>query len=118
MSLIALSLLEPALLKITGPTTHHVVDSLSEAQGVMFLCPSCFEKNRGPVGTHMILCWFAGRGVPDDEDPKPGRWSPSGTDLSDLTLVASILVPPDRSDDPKRCDGWHGYVEQGRVRTD
>lgn len=63
------------------------VPKLAEADGVMFLCPKCFaEDPPGPVGTHAVICWFAGK-VPDDVDPKPGRWTPSGTGLSDLTFV-------------------------------
>lgn len=60
--------------------------SLSEAQGVLFLCPVCFQKNGGGVGTHSVICWFDGRGVPTDMDPKPGRWTPAGTGIADLTL--------------------------------
>ena len=71
----------------------------NEADGVRFLCPVCFEKNRGRVGTHMVLCWRPqvplvgtdGRAIA----PGPGRWEFQGTGISDLTLVAgssSILL--------------------------
>ena len=87
--------------------TH--VDTLSEAQGVMFLCPKCFAENNGPVGTHMVVCWFADLGVGDNVNPKPGRWKPSGTALDDLTFVgpgaASVALTGG-------C-GWHGFVKYG-----
>jgi len=66
--------------------------SFAEAQGVEFLCPRCFETNHGPVGTHMILCWFDGK-VPADRVPGPGRWTPAGTGLDDLTLNAPACSP-------------------------
>ena len=73
----------------TGPTEYLVdVDALTEADGVWFLCPKCFAANGGAVGTHAVICWFVGS-VPDDVDPKPGRWTPTGTGLNDLTFVPS-----------------------------
>lgn len=91
------------------------VDSLAEAQGVKFLCPKCFEANGGRVGTHGVVCWFRHRGVPEDANPKPGRWTPEGTGLDDLTFVPgdppvakSVLLPGEG------C-GWHGFVENGNA---
>lgn len=78
--------------------------------GLMFLCPKCFVENGGPVGTHSVICWFVGR-VPDEVDPKPGRWTPQGTSMSDLTFVPSagrtqsVLLTGG-------C-GWHGFVVDG-----
>lgn len=69
-----------------GRHGHTLVDTLAEANGVMFLCPVCFAKNNGPIGTHMIICW--GPSVPQDIRPGPGRWEMHGTGLEDLTLVA------------------------------
>ena len=57
-----------------------------EPDGVWFLCPKCFRENSGPIGTHMVICWFVGR-VTDDVTPKPGRWNPVGTDIDNLTFV-------------------------------
>jgi hypothetical protein len=89
-----------------------VVETLAEADGVMFLCPKCYAENGGPVGTHSVICWFAGR-VPDGVDPKPGRWTPTGTGLHDLTFVPSA---------GRSCSvlllggcGWHGFVANGDV---
>lgn len=91
--------LEPEFLKITGEDTfrHYKEDgslySLSEADGVLFLCPVCFKTNSGPIGTHSVICWQPH--VPQNIGPVPGRWSFSGTGLNDLTLTAgssSILL--------------------------
>lgn len=77
--------------------------TITTAQGVLFECPLC--------GHHSILAWFRGRGVPDDAEPGPGRWTPSGTGFSDLTLDPSINlhVKPDSA-----CK-WHGWVRNGDV---
>jgi len=73
----------------TGPVVYiPVVETLAEADGVWLLCPKCYAENGGCVGTHAVICWFVGK-VDDDVDPKPGRWTPAGTGLSDLTFVPS-----------------------------
>lgn len=88
---------------------------LAGADGVMFLCPKCWTSNgNSKVGTHSVICWFVGR-VPDDLSPKPGRWTPSGTGLTDLTFVPG--------DPPKAISvhltgggcGWHGFVKNGNA---
>lgn len=91
------------------PKVFKRIESLAEADGIMFLCPKCFAANQGRVGTHMVLCWFEGK-VPDDLDPKPGRWNPAGTGLDDLTFVpgkksCSVLLT-------SGCN-WHGFVSGG-----
>ena len=98
--------------QISGTRSYyHEAATLADAQGVMFLCPKCYAENGGPVGTHMVLCWFAGRGVPEDEAPLPGRWNPSGTGIEDLTFVgpgaASVLLTAG-------CC-WHGFVRNGEA---
>lgn len=103
--------LEPEFLKVVEPgKTHQRVDTLAEAQGIFFLCLKCFEANGSRVGTHGVICWFAGRGVLDTEVPGPGRWEAVGTGYADLTLRASsssILLTGG-------C-AWHGYVQNGDV---
>lgn len=82
------------------------VDSIAEADGVIFLCPKCFVENKGPVGTHSVLCWSPK--VPPTLNPKPGRWNLVGTGLHDLSLVAgssSVLLTAG-------CR-WHGFVRNG-----
>lgn len=86
-------------------------ETLAEADGVLFLCPKCFVANQRNVGTHWVLCWFEGK-VPDERDPKPGRWNPVGTGLDDLTFVPgrkshSVLITTG-------CR-WHGFVANGRA---
>ena len=98
--------LDPVLYRIVDETTYRKVDDVAGAQGLSFLCPSCFQDNGGPVGTHSVLAWFAGRGVPADTTPGPGRWAVSGTSLADITLAPSIQT---------RC--WHGFVTNGEVST-
>jgi hypothetical protein len=81
--------LEPRFLRVEQRTdgTYFVpVDGIGNAQGVSFLCPVCFQKNSGAVGTHSVICWSRSRGVPDDVQPGPGRWTLEGTGLADLTL--------------------------------
>ena len=89
-----------------GKAHFQEVEKLSEADGVIFLCPRCFETNKGTVGTHSVICWFRDR-VPDHVRPGPGRWEPSGEGLDDLTLSPSV--------DLSRGDGcqWHGFVRSG-----
>jgi hypothetical protein len=106
-----LSDLKSEFLVITGENTHQRCASLAQAQGVMFMCPKCFEANRSPVGTHWVLCWFAGRGVPDNRVPIPGRWHPHGTEIDDLTFVGpgavSVLLTAG-------CR-WHGFIRNGEA---
>lgn len=101
--------------------TSKMGDTLAGADGLLFQCPKCAhgketgrdeEKNRGyAVGAHSVICWFVGR-VPDDLDPKPGRWVPQGTDIDDVTFVgpaaASVLLTG------AGC-GWHGFVRDGHA---
>ena len=99
------------------PNGWREVDALAEATGVYMLCPKCFTFNGGDVGTHRVLCWFRGRGVPDELQPGPGRWTPSGSCLDDLTFIPgappiahSVLLTGG-------C-GWHGYVRNGACESD
>src|SRR5262245_10080975 len=68
-----------------GPVNYIItVKKFRNAQGVRFLCPLCFKKNGGPVGTHEVVCWSRSRGVPEDVRPGPGRWRLVGTSIDDL----------------------------------
>jgi len=91
----------------------HNVETVAEADHVMFLCPSCFEKNSGEVGTHSVMVTFEGRSVPDeagtrDSEGKPSRWAASGSTINDLVLTPSILLDAKRKAD-EGCH-WHGFV--------
>lgn len=102
---------DPHFVKILSNGHYQMVDSLADAQGIHFLCPKCFSKNNGPVGTHLVLVWFKDRGVPENELPLPGRWTVTGgADMSDLTLTASIQLPNGAG----QC-GWHGFVTNGEI---
>ncbi len=92
------------------PVTHvfHDVDTVAEADQIMFLCPQCFAKNNGPVGTHRVFVSFAERNTPAEagsrnDKGEPSRWTARGTTLDDLVLTPSILLTG------TGCQ-WHGFV--------
>lgn len=98
--------------EVTGPREIFIpVEHLAEAHGVMFLCPLCYTKNGGTVGTHSVICWFEGK-VPDTTSPGPGRWTPAGSGLDDLTFVPSSTHPAVSVQLSGGCN-WHGYVVAG-----
>lgn len=96
------------------------VASLSEAQGVVFLCPLCYQHNDGSVGTHGVAVTFTDRGVTDAQgshgtNGNPTRWKvEGGTTLDDLTLSPSILLEGGPHGAPDGC-GWHGFVRNGEA---
>lgn len=102
--------LEARFLKVESKKSFSEVDTLAEAQGIIFLCPKCFEAHQGKQGTHSVICWFKDRGVPEDLHPWPGRWIPAGTGIDDLTFVgpdaASVFL------NGGGCQ-WHGFVKNG-----
>lgn len=81
------------------------------AQGVWFCCPLCSD--------HYMLCWFTNPRnaprVPDDADPKPGRWEASGTGLDDLTLNPSVSLDTPLAREHGTCR-WHGWVQLGEAK--
>ena len=101
--------LEPQFLRFTS-TGYAYVDTLDEAQGIKFLCPKCFERNGGAVGTHIIVVWFNGRDVDAAAVPTP-RWGVAGTGHADLTITPSISL---ESVDKIGCQ-WHGFVTNGEA---
>lgn len=85
--------LNPQFLKAENESLYHCVDGINEADGIMFLCPKCFQVNDGSRGTHSVLCWQPH--IPQTYTPKPGRWNFLGTGYNDLTLQnssSSILL--------------------------
>lgn len=53
-------------------------EAIAEADGVSFLCPTCFAANGDAGGTETVVCWFKDRpNVP--ADALPGPW-PVGRD--------------------------------------
>lgn len=77
------------------------------AQGIMFLCPTCFAKNAGARGTESVLCYFTGRNVPPEALPGPGRWGVTGTGFEDLSLTPSVNVDNEH---------WHGFITNGEIK--
>ena len=92
----------------------HDVETLAEAHHLMFLCPLCFAKNGGEVGTHSVMVTLAGRDVPAeagsrDSEGNPSRWTiVGGSSLDDLSLSPSILLDAKRA--PEVGCHWHGFV--------
>jgi hypothetical protein len=95
-----LSELNPRFLKIHNFTDSGGVDrveyqttTLDACDGIQFLCPKCFAANKGPVGTHAVICWKPH--VPQTIPPVPGRWDFEGTSIDSLSLKAgssSVLL--------------------------
>lgn len=86
--------------------------SFAEAEGVRFLCPLCFTKNGGKIGTHLVICWS--RKAPEGQEPGPGRWSLHGSGIEDLTLHGDP-VGGARSIQLLGGCAWHGFVNNGRA---
>lgn len=88
--------LDPSFLKIASEDyrTYQKVNTIAEADGIVFLCPKCVQDGR--PGAHSVICWRPN--VPQKEGlVGPGRWQFEGNDLVDLSLVASsssVLVGP------------------------
>lgn len=101
--------LDPVFIIRTGNTRQRFADvSLEKADGVLFLCPKCFEKNGGSIGTHSVICWKPH--IPQDVAPKPGRWTFTGTGLNDLTITPSVNL-----DVVKGGCKWHGFIRNGEA---
>jgi len=109
---IKLSDLEPELITYAENGSLSEVASLAEAQGILYLCPLCYAKNGGAIGTHRVNTTFDARGVPDhlgshSEEGAPTRWViASGSGFHDLTLTPSIWLKG------SVC-GWHGFITFG-----
>lgn len=101
--------LEPQFLRHEAGGINHHVDTLDRATGLFLLCPACFAKNQGPIGTHGLIVTFADHGVPDDlgshnRKGEPSRWTVTGTGYADLSTQPSIDVG---------C--WHGHITNGDI---
>lgn len=114
-----LSELNPEFLKREDDHSFRFVDTIAEASGIMFLCPRCWTRNKGPQGTHFVICW--GPSVPQSTTPAGGRWALVGSGFHDLSLVAgssSVLLPGPKTDEEREkgspC-GWHGFVKNGEI---
>jgi hypothetical protein len=102
--------LEPHFIKFIDEKTYKEIDIIQDADGIRFLCPECFTKNNGNIGTHSLLCWTPK--IPINIYPSPGRWNMIGTGFNDLTLQAgssSILLSG-----PGGC-GAHFFIKNGLI---
>jgi len=116
---VRLTELEPKFLRRLDDTHFQRVDTIAEADGIQFLCPACWIKNNGPVGTHAVICWRPE--VPQSTFPNPGRWTMQGTSFEDLSLVAgssSVLIRKTEEEVKKDGSGdpLHILVTNGEIR--
>lgn len=81
---------------------------MAEADGVMFLCPTCYRKNGGDIGTHVVVCWRPH--VPLTQSPGPGRWEFLGSGVENLTLKAGSSSVHLKGG----CEA-HFYVRDGKI---
>ena len=106
-----LSELRPSFLKYNTEHSWQRVETIEEADGVMFACPICFtNKGNTLVGAHSIICWEPS--VPAEVHPKPGRWNLVGTNFEDLSLIngsSSVLLEGG-------C-GAHFLVKNGNIEN-
>ena len=76
----------------TDAASWERLPSVDGAQGLIFLCPTCYQANGGNVGTHAIVCWLSegrnAQAVPAHWNPGPGRWLIVGDTFETLTLNA------------------------------
>lgn len=87
--------------------TPAAAENLMQADGIIFLCPTCFKKNSGRLGTESVLIWFANRpNVPPLMTPAP-RWNATGNGFDNLTLSPSINVENEH---------WHGWIQNGEIK--
>lgn len=112
--------LEPRFVRVSEGGWQHVA-SVAEAQGVFFVCPTCYVKNGGTVvGTHGLLVWSRSRGTPDHVTPT-SRWGLEGADVNDFSIVGevspanpdgrrSILLPPGEGSCAAHFNVEHGQV--------
>lgn len=101
--------LDPHFLKIIDEKSWRTDAASTDCDGIEFLCPKCYAANKGPVGTHVVICWKPH--VPQTIPPTPGRWNHTGTKFEDLSLVAgssSILLQ-------SGC-GAHFFVTNGETK--
>ena len=100
--------LEASFLSIKNEREFWPVDTLQEADGVWFLCPSCYIRNQGGRGTHGVIYWRTH--VPEEIEPGPVRWSFAGTGIDDLTLH-----PQNTNSQLREECQLHFFVHMGRV---
>lgn len=110
---IPLITLEPEWLKHLSKGSYQRIgpQALHEADGIIFLCPKCYEAKGSNVGVHSVICWFEGK-VPDNLQPGPGRWTPRGSGFEDLTFVPGQRTKAVSVALTGGCQ-WHGHIANG-----
>lgn len=105
--------LDPRLYVVNGSGQLGETEDLSEAQGIMFHCPQCLQRNiddtprnKATRLPHGVVAWFAGREVPRGEAPTE-RFQIGGATLAELTLTGPELKSAG-------CD-WTGAIVAGEV---
>lgn len=102
----------------TGPFwAYRKVDTLDMADGIRFLCPACWQKNSGPVGTHVVMVGFINcppKAYSLDFDGNHVAWHAHGTGYDDLVLTPSINLDDPRYIEVGGCR-WHGFVGSNGV---
>jgi len=113
---VALTDLEPEWLAWIDGKSHRRMQpgSLKHADGIIFLCPKCYQIAHGSIGVHSVICWFEGH-VPDTAVPGPGRWTPKGTGFHDLTFVPGVKVGAVSVQLLGGGCAWHGFIRDGRA---
>jgi len=97
--------LEPKFRKLNEAGQLQEVETIEEAEVVTYLCPKCFLKNGGAVGTHLFMT--------PNKKLQPGTlggkiyWEWTGKGMDDLTTNPSIL-------DVGGC-GAHFYIKNGEI---
>jgi len=97
--------LEPEY-KLSNPDGSLVtVNSLEEANCILFLCPVCYKNNNGPEGTHSIL--IPNNKTPDGLQINHPRWNMIGSSFEDLTVNPSISL--------KAGCNAHFFIKNGNI---
>jgi len=93
--------------KVNGHVWEHV-DTIQEADGLMFSCPACHNK-RNAAGIrmdHKVAVWIPGT---DPGTAGKARWHMTGSSYLDVTLTPSVRILG-------HCQ-WHGYITNGEAIT-
>ncbi len=101
-----------------GRTLHHGNPPdvpIGEADAVMFLCPKCFNANRGPVRTHSVICNRPRVPLRPGVYVGPGRWEFAGTGIADLTLNGASPGGARSIQLLGAGCQWHGFINNGEA---
>lgn len=108
--------LDPQWLRYVADGGLGHVESIDQAQGLMFLCPKCFLANGGPVRTHSVIVWSRSRGVPTRRRQGRGAGhSPAlGFTISPSTAIRLATRARIDLSGTAGCQ-WHGFITNGEA---